>query len=536
MRITSDFLVIGSGIGGLSFALKAAKFGTVSILSKDKMSEGATAYAQGGIATVFDEKDSIADHVKDTLIAGAGLCKKNVVEEIIQSGPKLVHELIDVYGVKFSDSDGKIELGLEGGHSKRRVLHSKDRTGNEIETKMLEAARKEPNIEFFEDHSAINLYVDRNVCAGAYVFNKKSKEINNFEAIVTILATGGAGKVFLVTSNPDVSTGDGIAMAYRAGARIVNMEMFQFHPTCLYHPHAKTFLITEAMRGEGAKLVDKNGVQFMKKYHPKKELAPRDIVSRSIDAELKTSGEDCVYLDISHKDPDFIKTRFPMIYEKCLSYGINIAEQPIPVIPAAHYCIGGVKATTSGETSVKNLLAIGEVSCTGFHGANRLASNSLLEALVCGDKAAQFAAHLLMNSNGPSKRPFPYWDPGQAEDPDELVIIKQNWDEIRKFMWNFVGIVRSDNRLIRAGNRLEMVMKEINQFYWDFKIHPYLIDLRNVAQVAELIIRCAKGRRESRGVHFSIDTPETSNQPYDTEVQISMVDRVPINVNINRVL
>jgi len=532
LRIPADFLVIGSGISGLSFALKAAQFGTVSLISKDEINEGATKYAQGGIAAVFDEKDSIKDHVDDTINAGAGLCRTDIVEEIVTAGPKLVKELIENYGVKFSQENGKINLGLEGGHSKRRVLHAEDRTGIEIESKLVAAVKKEPNIQTFENHVAVNLYVDNNVCIGAYVLNKSKNEILNFQSTVTTLATGGAGKVFLVTSNPDISTGDGIAMAYRAGAKIINMELMQFHPTSLYHPHAKAFLITEAMRGEGAILIDKNGKRFMNKYHPKKELAPRDIVSRSIDAELKITGEDCVYLDITHKDPDFVAKRFPMIYERCLSFGIDITTQPIPVIPAAHYSIGGVKATTSGITSVKNLLAIGEVASTGFHGANRLASNSLLEALVCGDKAAKEAATLVMNSTGPSKQPFPRWDPGLAEDPDEMVIVKQNWDEIRRFMWNFVGIVRSNNRLIRAGNRLDLVMKEINQFYWDFKLHPNLLDLRNLAQVAELIIRCAKGRRESRGVHYSIDYPDKGKTLYNTELQISMVDLVPINGSI----
>jgi len=533
LRISSDFLVIGSGISGLTFALKAAEFGTVSLLSKDKVTEGATLYAQGGIAAVFDKKDTIKAHVQDTINAGAGLCNDNVVEEIVSAGPKLVQELIDTYNVKFTENDHGLDLGLEGGHSKRRVLHSMDRTGFEIETKLVEAVRKEKNIQIFENHVAINLYIDNNVCIGAYVLDKNKKIVHNFQSTVTTLATGGAGKVFLVTSNPDVTTGDGIALAYRAGAKIINMEFMQFHPTCLYHPHAKAFLITEAMRGEGAKLVDRNGQQFMKKYHPKKELAPRDIVSRSIDAELKTSGDDCVYLDFTFKDESYIKERFPMIYDKCLSLGINIAEQPIPVVPAAHYSIGGVKAKTSGETSVKNLLAIGEVSCTGFHGANRLASNSLLEGLVCADKSAKFAASRLMSSNGPSSQPFPYWDPGEAEDPDEMVIIKQNWDEIRRFMWNYVGIVRSNNRLIRAGHRLETVTAEINQFYWDFKIHPYLLDLRNLAQVADLIIRCAKGRLESRGVHYSINYPKLSEKLYNTEVQIAMVGRTPINGKID---
>jgi L-aspartate oxidase len=529
MRVSSDFLVIGSGLSGLVFALQAAKFGSVALLSKDDIKEGATFYAQGGIAAVFTEEDSIESHVKDTIKAGAGLCNKGVVKEICSKGPALVHELIDNYGVKFSKKKGEYDLGLEGGHSHRRVLHVEDRTGIEIETKLVNMVKKEPNITVYENHVAINLFVDNNVCIGAYVLDKNENIIKNFQAGITTIATGGAGKVFLVTSNPDVCTGDGIAMAYRAGAKIINMELIQFHPTSLYHPHAKAFLITEAMRGEGAKLIDRNGNQFMKKYHHKKELAPRDIVSRSIDAELKATGEDCVYLDITHKDPDFVKKRFPMIFKKCKSFGIDITQQPIPVIPAAHYTIGGIKATTSGQTSVKNLLAIGEVACTGFHGANRLASNSLLDALVCAHKAAKQAATLSINISKPDGRPFPFWDPGKASDPDEMVIVKQNWDEIRRFMWNYVGIVRSNNRLIRASHRLEIVMQEINQFYWDFKIHPHLLDLRNLAQVAQLIIRCAKGRRESRGVHYSIDYPNKSKSKYNTELQISMVDRVPIN-------
>ncbi len=533
MRINTDFLVIGSGISGLVFAIKASEFGSVALLSKEKITEGATLYAQGGISAVFDEEDSIQDHINDTLNGGDGLCHNDVVSQICREGPKLVRELIDNYGVKFSSKKGEFDLGLEGGHSKRRVLHANDQTGYEIETKLVEVARKNSNITIYENHVAINLFVDNNVCIGAYVLDKKEKIIKNFQASITTLATGGIGKVFLVTSNPDVCTGDGIAMAYRAGAKIINMEFIQFHPTCLYHPHAKTFLITEAMRGEGAKLVDVNGNQFMQKYHPKKELAPRDIVSRSIDAELKATGVDNVFLDITHKDPSFIKKRFPMIFQKCKSFGIDITQEPIPVVPAAHYSVGGIKATTSGVTSVKSLLAIGEVACTGFHGANRLASNSLLEGLVCADKAAKYAAALSMNVSKPEMRPFPFWDPGEAEDPDEMVIIKQNWDEIRRFMWNYVGIVRSNNRLIRASHRLDIVMKEINQFYWDFKIHPHLLDLRSLAQTAELIIRCAKGRRESRGVHYSIDYPEKSSQLYNTELQISMVDRVPINGSIN---
>ncbi|MBN1329630.1 MAG: L-aspartate oxidase [Candidatus Heimdallarchaeota archaeon] len=529
MRISSDFLVIGTGISGLSYALKVAKYGSVSLITKDKIKDSATSHAQGGIAAVFDKKDSVESHVRDTINAGAGLCREDVVFEICNSGPSLVQELIDNYDVNFNNKGGELEFGLEGGHSNRRVLHADDHTGLEIESKLVSAVKKENNISLYENHVAINLFVNKNTCLGAYVLNKNTDQIINFQAAVTTIATGGAGKVFLVTSNPDVCTGDGIAMAYRAGARIINMELIQFHPTSLYHPHAKAFLITEAMRGEGAILIDGNGNRFMEKYHPKKELAPRDIVSRSIDSELKSTGADCVYLDITHRESSYIKERFPMIYEKCLTYGIDITSQPIPVVPAAHYTIGGVKATVSGETNVKNLLAIGEVACTGFHGANRLASNSLLEGLVCADKASKLGANLCMNNGVPSKQPFPYWDPGMAEDPDEMVIVKQNWEEIRRFMWNYVGIVRSDNRLIRAGNRLELVMKEINQFYWDFKIHPHLLDLRNLAQVADLIVRCAKGRQESRGVHYSIDYKNADKLLYNTELQISMVDRVPIN-------
>jgi L-aspartate oxidase len=381
--------VIGSGISGLVFALKAAKFGSVSLVTKDVIKEGATVYAQGGIAAVLTEEDSIETHLKDTMRVGLGLSNPSVAREIIADGPKYVHELIEDYNVQFARNNGDLDLGLEGGHSKRRVLHANDQTGLEIVNKLVKAVKDEPNITIYEQHVAINLYVDGNICLGAYIFDKKKSEIINFKANVTTLATGGAGKVFLVTSNPDVCTGDGIAMAYRAGAKIMNMEFIQFHPTSLYHSQAKNFLITEAMRGEGAKLIDHEGKRFMRKYHPNKELAPRDVVSRSIDAELKASGEDCVYLDITHRDPDFVKSRFPMIYKKCKKYGINITKEPIPVVPAAHYTIGGVKAKPNGQTSVKNLLAIGEVSCNGFHGANRLASNSLLEGLVCANKAAK---------------------------------------------------------------------------------------------------------------------------------------------------
>ncbi|MBD3190901.1 MAG: L-aspartate oxidase [Candidatus Heimdallarchaeota archaeon] len=527
MLVSADFLVIGSGISGLIFANKASEYGTVSLITKDQLTEGSTKYAQGGIAAVLSEEDSIKAHIRDTLQAGDGLCNKAVVEEIVSAGPSMVREMIDQYGISFTKNNGELDLGLEGGHSNRRVAHAMDKTGIEITTKLAAATRNNPNIEIFENHVAINLYVEHNVCLGAYVLDKENDLIKNFEAKVTVLATGGAGKVFLVTSNPDVCTGDGIAMAYRAGATVMNMEFTQFHPTCLYHPHVKAFLITEAMRGEGAILVDNNDQRFMDNYHPDKELGPRDVVARAIDTELKRTGADCVYLDISHRDSSFIKNRFPGIYEKCLSVGIDITNEKIPVVPAAHYCIGGVKATPYGKTSVDNLLAIGEVTCTGFHGANRLASNSLLEGLVCGNKAADYGQTLMkkVTRKKVNGQTFPFWDAGMAEEPKELIIVKQNWDEIRRFMSNYLGIVRSDNRLIRAQHRLNLVMGEINQFYWDYTIHPYLLDLRNLAQVAEVIIRCAKGRQETRGVHFSLDHPETLEKTYNTEIQISMVQR-----------
>jgi L-aspartate oxidase len=529
VEFASDILVIGSGISGLFFALKAAEKHSVSIITKKSIEDTNTQEAQGGIAAVWEKKtDSIKLHVNDTLKAGDGLCHRAVVEKIIEKGPETVRELIDNYSVNFDlHKDGTMELGLEGAHSVRRVLHAKDMTGLEIQTKLSEAAKKHPNITVFENHIGINLFVENNHCYGAYVLDKTNSSVINFSAYLTVLATGGAGKVFLYTSNPDVATGDGIAMAYRAGAKVRNMELMQFHPTCLYHPYAKSFLVTEALRGEGAILCDHNGKPFMQKYHKLKELAPRDVVARSIDNELKTSGIDHVYLDISHKDPNFVKNRFPTIYRKCMKFNIDITKDPIPVVPAAHYMIGGIKSKINGKTSVENLLAIGEVASTGLHGANRLASNSLLEGVVCASEAAKFA-QILLNDDFEKKK-FPYWDPGSAQDSNEQIIISQNWDEIRQFMMNYVGIVRSNSRLERARKRAYLVQQEINQYYWDFIVTSDLIELRNIALCAWLIIESAKVRKESRGVHYSLDYPQKLPKPLDTELQIAQVRMKTIN-------
>lgn len=502
----SDFLIIGSGIAGLSLALRLEKFGSVFIITKRGISDANTTEAQGGIACVCQKNDSFEKHIKDTLIAGAGLCKKDVVKLVVEQAPARIEELKN-WGVKF-DAD----IGLEGGHSERRVLHSGDHTGKAIEEAIAEQVKNKKNIKIFEDFIAVNLIKKNNSCLGAYVLNKNKGVVETFLAGVTILSTGGAGKVYLYTSNPDVATGDGIAMAYRAGCKVANLEFMQFHPTCLYHPEAKSFLISEALRGEGAVLVDSKGARFMKKYHPLSELAPRDIVARAIDSELKKSGDDCVFLDISFKPSGFIKKRFPMIYKKCLTYGIDITKKRIPVVPAAHYICGGVVTDIYGRTNVPQLYAVGEVACTGFHGANRLASNSLLEGLVFSYQSSQKIkkGQVLF-----SKKVEP-WKTGRATHADEAIVISHNWDEIRRLMWNYVGIVRSNKRLERALARIENLKKEINQYYWDFIITQDLIELRNIATVSELIIKSAISRRESRGLHYNIDEPKKLSKPKDT--------------------
>lgn len=514
--LTSDFLVIGSGLAGLTFALKVAPYGTVAVVTKDRLPESATEYAQGGIASVWSPEDSFADHARDTIEAGAGLCHEDVVDLVVREGPSRVQELIRL-GTRFdtkNNSNGEYDLGQEGGHSRRRILHASDATGHEIMRALLAAVRQQDNITIFERHLAVDLLVDakfrpglRNPqCWGAYVLDVSTGIVHRFQARATLLATGGAGKVYLYTSNPDVATGDGIAMAYRAGVPIANMEFFQFHPTCLYHPHAKSFLISEALRGEGAVLRTPDGTAFMKRYDPRAELAPRDIVARAIDSEMKVHGFECVYLDITHRNPGFVKDRFPLIYERCLRFGIDITRQWIPVVPAAHYCCGGAITDKDGATNLRRLYAAGETAMTGLHGANRLASNSLLEALVFGHRAAA-AAVTLLQGDRESIPELPEWNPGQAVNSDEMVVVTQNWDEIRRMMWNYVGIVRSNRRLARAYKRIRLLQEEIDQYYWDFLITADLIELRNIALVAELIIKSAISRKESRGLHFNIDYP-----------------------------
>lgn len=519
----SDFLVIGSGIAGLSFALKAADYGDVILLTKKEVAESSTNYAQGGIASVLSEEDSYQLHIQDTLEAGGGLCKEEVVRILVENGPAQIRELMD-WGAHFSFRRSKndllqLDLGKEGGHSRRRIVHAADLTGQEVERVLLEMVRARNNIEILEHHIGIDLITrskldkrvkpgtEKDACIGAYTLNTTNHTVQTFLAGVTLLATGGAGKVYLYTSNPDIATGDGVAMAYRVGARIANMEFIQFHPTCLFHPEAKSFLISEAVRGEGGTLRLRNGATFMERVHPLGCLAPRDVVAQAIDHEMKKSGDDCVYLDVTHLGKERIQERFPNIYQKCLSFGYDMASVPLPVVPAAHFVCGGVVTDTCGRTDLGRLYACGEVASTGVHGANRLASNSLLEALVFSRRASERAKEEIHHLTWESDEEPPDWDTGNAVDSDESVVVAHNWDEIRRIMWNYVGIVRSNKRLHRARRRIEILQEEIREYYWDFIITGDLIELRNIATVAELIIRSAISRQESRGLHYNIDYP-----------------------------
>ena len=524
-----DFLVVGSGIAGLVYALRVAEHGHVGVVTKRRTADSATNSAQGGIAAVVDPSDSFEEHMSDTLNAGAGLCNPEVVRAVVEQGPAAIDRLLKL-GVNFDLSrpaqPGSYDLGREGGHGRRRVLHHRDTTGREIERALIARATASPNIELFEDHCAVDLLTSHkagrkepNRALGCYVLDSESREVMRFVAPITLLATGGAGKVYLYTSNPDIASGDGIAMAYRAGATLANKECMQFHPTCLFHPEAKSFLISEAVRGEGGILRNRAGEAFMERYSEMKDLAPRDIVARAIDTELKRSGDDYVSLDISHLDPGFLRDRFPTIHDRCLDFGIDITREPLPVVPAMHYCCGGVRTGLDAESDLPNLFAAGEVACTGLHGANRLASNSLLEALVFAEAAARHSLERLPQVSAPGD--IPAWESGDATESHEAVVITQNWDELRRFMWNYVSIVRSDRRLARAQRRIELLKREINEYYWDFQLTPDLIELRNLATVASLITRAAQFRKESRGLHYNIDYPERNDARYvrDTLLQ-----------------
>jgi L-aspartate oxidase len=523
--ITTDFLVLGSGIAGLTFALELADHAEVTLVTKRAIDEANTRWAQGGIAAVFAEGDSWEAHVEDTLVAGAGLCHRVVAELCAREGPVRVRELME-RGARFDrDEAGALALTREGGHSARRVVHAADATGAEVQRALVERVRSHPNVRVLEHHMAIDLIMlsrfgGPDACAGAYVLappepgqggaeGRRPAKVVTVLARTTVLATGGAGKVYLYTSNPDVATGDGVAMAYRAGAEIANMEFYQFHPTCLYHPHAKSQLVSEALRGEGAILRRQDGSAFMQDHDARRDLAPRDIVARAIDFEMKKTGADYVLLDITHKPADFILEHFPTIHASCLGYGIDITREPIPVVPAAHYMCGGVTSDLHGRTTVPHLYAIGEVACTGLHGANRLASNSLLEGLVFGYRAAKrLTSELSALREGPFPE-VPEWQSGDSTPSDEEVVVTNNWDELRRTMWNYVGIVRSNGRLRRAARRVALLQEEIADYYWKHVVTRDMLELRNIATVAELIVSSAASRHESRGLHATVDYGET---------------------------
>ncbi|RJP74055.1 MAG: L-aspartate oxidase [Candidatus Zixiibacteriota bacterium] len=513
MQNDTDFLLIGSGIGGLTFALQVADHGTVAVVTKKSDHESSTNYAQGGIAAVMSDKDSFRSHLEDTLQAGAGLCKRRVVEEVVRRGPECIQQLME-WGARFSlaEDGATLALGREGGHSHNRIVHAADLTGAEIERTLLGRINDHPNVRVFPNHQAVDLIMDEaGRCRGAYILDAESGRVDVFSAPVTLLATGGCGNVYQHTTNPAIATGDGLAMAYRAGAVVANLEFMQFHPTTLYTPEARSFLISEAVRGFGGILRTVAGERFMTKYHPCKELAPRDVVARAIDRELKLSGQPYVLLDLTHINPDRVKSRFPYIYRRCLEYRLDITREPIPVVPAAHYMCGGVRTGLDGRTSLPGLYATGEVACTGLHGANRLASNSLLEALVISHRAAAAAAAELRSAPAP-KTELPPWDKGGSHDSEEWVLISHDRSEIQRLMWDYVGIMRSNKRLERARRRLNLIVNDIEDFYRHTPVTEGLIELRNLAQVAQAIIRCAQSRRESRGLHYTTDYPERDDR------------------------
>jgi L-aspartate oxidase len=507
-----DVIILGSGAAGLSLALHLPSSVSVAILAKNNLEQYSSYFAQGGISAVLEPDDSVEQHVQDTMIAGAGLCDEEVVTFTADAGKQAIQWLADL-GMPFTRdrqeiSSSGFHLTREGGHSKRRVVHAADATGKALQQTLQAHVHEQTNIKIFDQHIAIDLIKLGNQCQGLYALNRNDHHIEVFSAQKIVLATGGASKVYLYTSNPDGSTGDGIAMAWRAGCRVANMEFIQFHPTCLYHPEAKTFLITEAVRGEGGKLCLPDGERFMFRFDERGELAPRDIVARAIDHEMKRLGVDCVYLDISHKSRAFIKSHFPTIYRRCRELDIDITSEPIPVVPAAHYTCGGIMTNISGQTDIDNLYAVGEVTCSGLHGANRLASNSLLECLVF----ARSAANHISDSLSPAfkSKPLARWDESQVTDSDEDIVVAHNWDELRRFMWDYVGIVRTNKRLERALHRAQLLKQEINDYYGHYKVSPDLLELRNLVVVADLIIRSAMQRKESRGLHFTLDYPESS--------------------------
>ncbi len=531
MKQESDFLIIGSGIAGLVCALDLAKHGSVAIVTKKQKADSNTNYAQGGIAAVFDPKDSFERHIKDTLEAGAGLCNKEAVELIVREGPERVSQLSNL-GVNFTKtSKGRYDLGREGGHHINRIVHVKDHTGRDVEKALLQAIKNEPKIEIFENHIAIDLVTEHHIltpaqfgreelnCWGAYVLDERTNKVDRYPAKATLIATGGCGHVYLHTTNPAIATGDGVAMCYRAGAGIANMEFMQFHPTTLYHANADSFLISEAVRGFGGRLMTKNGDPFTKKYHDMGDLAPRDVVARAIDNELKKRGDSCVYLDITHKNPREIKENFPQIYEKCAGFKIDITKEPIPVVPAAHYACGGVVTDLKGRTNINGLYACGEATCTGVHGANRLASNSLLEALVFSHICAAEMIKYAQTRQFALPR-IPLWDDSATFNSEEWVLISHDEMEIKNIMWDYVGIVRSILRLERALSRIRLIKQEIENFYRRTKVTQGLIELRNMATVAQLIIQSALMRRESRGLHYMTDYPKTDNEQYQQPTMI----------------